>query len=780
MASASRRAVGRNVLRKDGAEKVTGAARYVDDLVFPGMLHARTIRSTIPAGDIAGIDLRFDPDGFTVVDYGDIPGRNVIALIEDDQPCLAEREVRHVAEPILLLACADRERLRRAKVDIRYRERTPVYDAAASGVAFKRIVVEKGCLDAGFAAADLIVEGEYRTGHQEQLYIETNGVIAVPERDGSMTVFGSLQCPYYVHRALTVLLNLPADRVRVVQTETGGGFGGKEEYPSMIACHAALLALKAKRPVKLVYDRSEDMLATTKRHPSIVRHRTGLKRDGRLTAMDIDVLLDGGAYATLSGVVLSRGVIHASGPYRCDHVRIRGCVVMTNTPPNGAFRGFGAPQTQFAAEVHMDRIAEAVGLDPVRVREINALRPGDTTATGQRLGADCSALQVLREAVALTDFRRRRRALAGSGRGIGLSLFFHGSGFTGAGEEKLASKASLELTPRGVRIRVASTEIGQGTRTMHAQIVADAMGIPYDRVEVNAADTGEVPDSGPTVASRTCMIVGRILQRCAEEMRSRLGGLSPREYLRRNGPLVITKEYERPVGMVWNDDTYKGDAYGSYGWACDVVEVAIDPDTFEARPTAVTTVHEIGRAIHPTLAAGQIEGGTAQGLGFALLEEVVMRDGRMANAQLTNYIVPTSLDTPPIRVVIRENPYSHGPFGAKGVGEMPIDGPAPAVVNAIRQAGFDVREIPATPERIFAAASQAPHAADDQRTDAPPRRSSAEAAARRPAGGLRAHWNQGRVRGRRVRRLHGAPRRTSGEFVPGSGRACRGRACDHD
>src|SRR5689334_8814657 len=213
-----------------------------------------------------------------------------------------------------------------------------------------------------------------------------------------MTVFGSLQCPYYVHKALVVLLKLPPDKVRVVQTETGGGFGGKEEYPSMLACHAAILARKSGRPVKMIYDRVEDLVATTKRHPSIVRHRTGLTRDGRLTAMDIDVVMDGGAYATLSAVVLSRGVIHASGPYRCDHVRIRGRATMTNTPPNGAFRGFGAPQTQFAAEVHMDRIAEALQLDPVRVREINAFRPGDLTATSQRLGKDCSALPVLREA----------------------------------------------------------------------------------------------------------------------------------------------------------------------------------------------------------------------------------------------------------------------------------------------------------------------------------------------------------------------------------------------
>ena len=238
---------------------------------------------------------------------------------------------------------------------------------------------------------------------------------------------------------------------------------------------------------------------------------------------------------------------------------------------------------------------------------------------------------------------------------------------------------------------------------MLAQIVADTLGVPYDCIDVNAADTGEVPDSGPTVASRTCMVVGRILQRCAEEMRERLGRLTPREYLRTHGPLVVTKQYERPAEMAWDDDSYRGDAYGSYGWGCDVVEVEVDRDTWEVRPIAFTTVHEIGKAIHPMLATGQIEGGSAQGLGYALLEEVVMRDGRMANAQLTNYIIPTTLDTPAMEVVMLENPYPHGPFGAKGVGEMPIDGPAPAVINALRHAGFDLRAIPATPERVMAA-----------------------------------------------------------------------------
>ena len=703
------RAVGRSVRRKDGDAKVTGEAKYIDDLAFPGMIFGATVRSTIPNGEITDRRIAL-PDAFLVADYRDIPGRNIIALIDEDQPCLAEDVVRHVAEPILLVAHADREQLFDIDrhVSIAYRPRPPVFDPEASTQSFKHIAIDKGNIARGFAKADTIVEGEYRTRHQEQLYIETNGVIAVPGCGGAegITVYGSLQCPYYVHRALMVLLGLPADRVRVVQTETGGGFGGKEEYPSVLACHAAILARKTGRPVKMIYDRVEDLLATTKRHPSIIRHRTGVTRDGRLTAMEIDVVMDGGAYATLSAVVLSRGVIHASGPYRCDHIRICGRAMMTHTPPNGAFRGFGAPQTQFGIEVHMDRIAEALSMDPVRIREVNALRPGDTTATGQRLGPDASALPVLREAVRRSSFHDKRRQWAGTSRGIGLSLFFHGSGFTGSGEVKLASKAALELTPTGARIRVASTEIGQGTQTMLAQIVADALGVPYDAIDVHAADTAHVPDSGPTVASRTCMIVGKLLERCAQDMRTRLGRRSPAEYFRRHGGFTVTSEYTPPPGQSWDDQQYRGDAYGSYGWGCNVVEVDVDPDTFEARPTRVTAVAEIGKAIHPLMAQGQIQGGTAQGIGYALLEDVVMRDGRMANAQLTNYIVPTPLDAPPIDVTILERPYAHGPFGAKGVGEMPIDGPAPAVVNALRHCGFDIRSIPATPERLFEARRQ--------------------------------------------------------------------------
>ena len=695
------KAVGANVRRKDGDAKVTGAAKYIDDLSFPGMLYGVTIRSTIPRGTITGrrIDL---PRDFIVADHRDIPGKNYVALIDPDQPCLAVDDVKHVAEPILLAAHADKSALIGIDkhVTIDYSPATPNYDPEAADLCFKKIAIDKGDPDRGFKNADSIIEGEYRTGLQEQLYIETNGVIAVPG-NGQMTVYGSLQCPYYVHKALMVVLNLPPDKVRVIQTETGGGFGGKEEYPSMLACHAAILARKAGRPVKMIYDRVEDLLATTKRHPSIVRHRTGLTRDGRLTAMDIDVLMDGGAYATLSAVVLSRGVIHAAGPYRCDHVRIRGRAMMTNTPPNGAFRGFGAPQTQFAVEAHMDRIAEFLQIDPVTLRERNALKPGDTTATGQKLGNDASALPVLREAVKRSQFKKKRSTLKGTNRGIGLSLFFHGSGFTGGGEVKLASKAALELTATGARILVGSTEIGQGTRTMHAQIVADALGVPFDTIDIHDVDTDFVPDSGPTVASRTCMIVGKLLERCARDMKKRLGTLTPAQYFRTHGSFTVTAQYEPPPELTWDDERYAGDAYGSYAWSCNVVELEVDPVTYEVTPINVTAVAEIGKAIHPMMAIGQIEGGTAQGIGYALIEEVVMKDGRMANAQLTNYIIPTPMDAPPIDVGILERPYAHGPFGAKGVGEMPIDGPAPAVVNALRHCGFDVRAIPATPERLM-------------------------------------------------------------------------------
>ncbi|MGH9855318.1 MAG: xanthine dehydrogenase family protein molybdopterin-binding subunit, partial [Blastocatellia bacterium] len=418
-------AVGQNVLRKEGHEKLTGAARYIDDIALDGMLFGKTIRSSIPRGRIKSItfDPAYDWSRIVVADYRDIPGNNYVALIENDQPLLAETEIRHCEEPILLIAAESKHEAEIAARHIRieYEELPPVLtieDALegdqiihGSDNIFKSFLITRGDVDEAFKQADHIVEGEYRVPHQEQLYIEPQGMIAIPG-DDTMTVMGSMQCPYYVHKALKHVFNLSDEQVIVIQTTTGGGFGGKEEYPSMIAAHAALLAHKAKRPVKIIYDRAEDIAATPKRHPGIIRHRTGVTKDGRLVASEIDIVFDGGAYATLSSVVLSRGAIHALGPYRCDNVRITARAVATNTPPNGAFRGFGAPQVTFAYEMQMEKIAEKVGMDSVAIRRINMLREGDITATGQKLIWSVGSEEVLNAAVERSDVLNKRQQVS--------------------------------------------------------------------------------------------------------------------------------------------------------------------------------------------------------------------------------------------------------------------------------------------------------------------------------------------------------------------------------
>jgi CO/xanthine dehydrogenase Mo-binding subunit len=726
-------AIGRAIPRRDGRAKVTGEARYVDDLTLPGMLHGATVRSPSPRGRIRRIVYGdgIPWDEFTIVTAADIPGRNVVALIIDDQPYLADTDINHAEEPVLLLAHPDKHLLEEARrrITIEIDPLEPVLtidDALSAGLViwgddniFKSYTVGRGNVDDAFAAPATIVEGEYETGAQEQLYIEPNGMLAVADEVNGVTVWGSMQCPFYVHKALAGLFALPLEKIRVVQMETGGGFGGKEEYPSIIAGHAALLAWKSGRPVKLVYDRAEDMVATTKRHPSRTKHRTAVAPDGTLLAMDIDFVIDGGAYCTLSPVVLSRGTIHATGPYFCPNVRVRGRAVATNVPPHGAFRGFGAPQSIFALERHLDRVAEAVGLAPDELRRRNFIQTGQTSAVGQVIkdGVDMSA--ILDRALDLSGFREKREQFSAVNRsptarnvrrGIGLATFLHGAGFTGSGEDYLASVVSVEGTAGGrVRVLSASTEIGQGTRTVFAQIAADALGMDVEDIDIAQPDTAFVPNSGPTVASRTCMVVGGLVESACTSLKATLrdaGVLDEmdvaagiREYVGRHGSLRASAQYRPPEGVRWDDDLYEGDAYGAYAWAAYVAEVSVNLTTFEITVDDFVAVQEVGRVIHPVLATGQIEGGVAQAIGWALYENVAWREGRMANGQMTNYIMPTSVDLPNIRVHFEEVPYPGGPGGAKGIGELPMDGPAPAIANAIAHAtGLDVRSIPLTPE----------------------------------------------------------------------------------
>jgi len=701
--------VGTSVGRLDGIDKVTGDAAYVDDLTAPGMLHGATVRSPVPHGRLRNIrwDPAYDWEGIVRVTADDIVGDNVVALIVDDQPALATGTILHATEPVALLACEDRARLADAleHVSLDIEPLEPVYDIRHNDAVMCELSMAKGKVDEALAAADHVLEHEYYVGHQEQMYIEPQGMLAEPRGDGGIKVTGTKQCPYYIHKALKRLHRLDDSQVEVVQAVTGGGFGGKEEYPSMLAAHATLLAVKAGRPVKMIYDRAEDIASTTKRHPCLVRIRHGFKADGTLLAVDAEVRMDGGAYATLSKVVLSRAVIHTVGPYNCDHLSVTGKVLQTHTPPNGAFRGFGAPQTTWAYERQMDLAAAACGLTPLEIRLRNMVKEGDETATGQKLTVSVGAEEVVAEGLRMSGYEARRAeidALEQSGpirRGIGMSFFFHGDGFTGGGDERMDCSAALDLRADGqLIIRTASTEIGQGTRTIFPQIVAEILDIPVDRVEFEETNTQKVPDSGPTVASRTTMIVGKVLQECALEMRERM----------HDGPTTIAKAYKGPGGQVWNEETYEGDAYPCYSWACDVAEVTVDTDTGEVCVEKLWLAQDIGKAINPVMCEGQVEGGTLQGVGYLHLEQVVMKDGRPWNDRMTNYIIPTSLDSPVMETTLIEVPYPHGPFGAKGVGELPMNGVGPAIAQAIEHAtGVFIDQQPTTPEMLLALLDEA-------------------------------------------------------------------------
>jgi CO/xanthine dehydrogenase Mo-binding subunit len=669
-----------------------------------------------------------------VVDHRDIPGPNVVKLIESDQPVLASDYVHHVHEPIVLIAHPSRRMVRRAvrEVEIVIDPDPPMLDFRLTPQAdqiqyaddnvLKHLRIEKGEVERALADAPIVVEGVYETGAQEHVYLEPQGMLAYLDGD-VLVIKGSLQCPYYVLDAMTHALGRDESTVRVIHAPTGGAFGGKEEYPSAVALHAGLLALKSGRPVKVIYDRGEDMAATTKRHPAWVSHRTGLDRDGNLLAQDIEVVLDGGAYVTLSPVVLSRSVIHAAGPYHCEHVRIDGRAMFTNAVPFGAFRGFGAPQSQFATERHMNVIAERLGIDPIDLRRRNLIRDGQTTATGQVIRDGVDRVGVLDRAVELSQYHRKQSEYAAMNaahptlrRGIGLATFYHGAGFTGAGEVYLNSKVHVAGLPDGrIEVLTASTEMGQGQITVFTQLASDRVGYAPDDVIIADADTARVPNSGPTVASRTAMVVGHLVERACDDLCRQVGdGTARGQDLKRaivawheehpGESLMGEAVYEPPPGIVWDEENYRGDAYGTFGWATYVAEVEIDLRTYIARVIDFLAVQEVGKVLNQTLARGQIQGGVTQAIGWALTEECKWKDGVMENGQLTNYIIPTSSDVPPIRVDFLEVPYPHGAQGAKGIGELPMDGPAPAVLNAVAEAtGTDPRAVPLTPERLMEA-----------------------------------------------------------------------------
>ncbi len=667
-----------SIPRREAASKISGRSIYVDDLPASGTLYGVTVRSSAPHARIRKIHFapHFPWHEFTIVSADDLPGPNVVASVYDDQPCLASSVVNHVEEAILLIAHPDRYLAERARqsVSIEYEPLPAVFDPAISAQVFKTCAITKGHSAKAFANAGHIVEGTYSTRAQEQLYIEPQGIAASFENN-ALTVWGSMQCPYFIQKALDRVFPFPS---RVIQMETGGGFGGKEDYPSILAIHAGLLTWKSGKPVRMIYSRDEDIAATTKRHPSTVKHRTAIDSHGKLLAMEVDILLDAGAYATLSPIVLSRAAIHATGCYYCPNVSIQARAMATNHPPHGAFRGFGAPQVNFALERHMDVIADSLRLDPVAIRRINFLQQGQATATGQILREPVPLHQLLDRALEESRYESKT--------GLGVAASLHGAGFTGSGERYLQSVAMLERTREGkIRVLVSSTEFGQGTNTILSQIVAEELGLPLDDIEIVQPDTSIVPDSGPTVASRTAMIVGSLLADAARQLKS-------------PGVDRVSAKYVQPEGIAFDEATFTGDAYATFSWAVNIAELDIDNATGQVILKDFVAVQEAGRIINHTLAAGQIEGGVAQAIGFALMEDVIYDEGRVVNQRMSNYTIPTAADLPPIRVFFHNSTASW----AKGLGELPMNAPAPAIANAIsRQLSKHFNHLPITPEKIL-------------------------------------------------------------------------------
>lgn len=678
-------AISKPVKKKDHDVKISGRALYVDDILLDNMLYGRLVRSTKAKARIINVRRPELPDGYFIVDKNDVPGVNRVHIVLDDTPIYAEDIVEYVGDPILMVVGPDINEVRQitGRIVIEYEELEPVIDMSKSDTVFFNYNYAKGDVDKAFEEADRIFEETFRTGYQEQTYLETQGMIAYP-RDGRMTVRGSMQCPYYVHGAVQKAMGCNKEDVQVIQDVTGGGFGGKEAFPSILACQTAVAAKKANKPVKVVFDRREDMEFTSKRHPSNCKYKVAVK-NGKVTGMDIDVLFNSGAYTTLTPVVLQRGLICSSGVYNIDNLRVAGRAVKTNTIPCGAFRGFGAPQTFFAVEMMMDHVAKELGFDSLEFKEKHMTKQGDPTSTSGRYHFHVPLPEMLERLDELSDCRAKHKKYSNqSGRyrkGMGMSLAFHGCGFTGSGERDLI-KAVTRIKKNAddtVEILASNTEIGQGLKTTFSKIVADTLGISYDRVLIENPDTDNVPDSGPTVASRSLMTVGELLRRAAERLK--------KEWKAGEVQVIEERFVEPDFVIPFSLSDFKGDAYPTYSWSANAVEVEVDTCTGTTEVLGAWGVYDVGVPIDMNVIQGQMQGGLLQGIGYSSMEQMDCNNkGIIRNNSFSDYIIPTAVDVPKLVTDIINNPYSYGPYGGKGAGELPLAGVAPAYLEAMENA----------------------------------------------------------------------------------------------
>lgn len=695
------RDISESVKKKDHDEKMSGRAVYLSDMNPEDMVYGKIIRSTIACGEFKEIKLPQLPEAYTFVGANDISGQNLLKVVTSEQPIYSEGPITFLGEAIGMLAGPDKKMVEylAGQIQITYEERTPVLsmeDAVEKAASYH---YTKGDPKKAFSEASEIFEETYMTGYQEQAYIEPQGAIGVC-RDGKMTIYGSMQCPYYVKEAVKQTMALEDDKVQIIQTVTGGAFGGKEDYPSLMGCQVAVAAAKMKKPVQLVLNRREDLAVTPKRHPAKLHYRVAFDESRKITAIEADIKLDAGAYAGLSSVVLQRSIIAAAGVYNIANADITGNAMLTNTVPNGAYRGFGAPQSFFAVETMMNHIAKHLGKTPLEFKQEYFVKQGDPTTTGGQFRHYVSLPKMLAKAEELSDYSRKYEAYSRpqSGRyrnGIGISFFLHGCGFTGSAEKDfIKSKVKLvKYEDDTVEILASNTDMGQGLKTTFSKIVAQILEIPLEQVVIVNPDTDRVPNSGPTVASRSLMIVGKLLERAAKRMKEQW---KPKE------ALVLEEKYQHPEMIPWDMEKFQGDAYPTYSYGINVVEVEVDTLLATTRLKGVWGIFDVGRVIDETIMRGQAEGGMLQALGYGSMEKMENINGRIYQPSFTDYMIPTANDTVPFEIAFVDNYYEGGPFGAKGAGELTIIGGAPAYAEAVEQAvQKSICQIPVTPERLM-------------------------------------------------------------------------------
>ena len=741
------RVVGQPVPRKDGVDIVTGNVVYGADISLPGMLHGRLVRSAVASGKVMGVDAsraKALAGVKTVVTAADLPRTRFGYGIKDEQ-LFAEAKIRYAGEPIAAVAAVDEETAEEAArlVEVEYEDMPGVFDVleavkegaplvheelgsyepnrlvtrewnpSAGTNVLHRIEMSRGDVEAGFREADHVFEDTFRTRRVHHCYLEPHACVTKVEA-GKITVWTATQRVFIVRAILAEIFGVPEASVRVICTKVGGGFGGKNAV--RLEQYAVALAMKSGRPVKMVMRRDEEFTASAGSVPAVIVMKTGVKHDGKMTVREVRFLWDCGAYS--DGLPASnRAIKDGAGPYKIPHLRVTSSLVYTNTMRGCPFRGLGVPESIWAGESQIDMIAHRLGLDPVDFRMKNLLEDGDAAPTGE-IQDRVAAKECLKRVVSASGYEKQRNGKAG--RAIGISMIYKSP--TGAGG---GSSAVVTLNRDGsIHLLIGSTDVGGGMETVLAQLAAEEFGVDMADVTVLSADTSVVPFDYGTYSSRVAVSSGlAVLQAAAEARRQFLETagailgeepsaliLREKQIFRRAGAKGIPIEEIfrdprcRQKNFTANGSASEDGKKGGWSFGAQAVEIEVDRETGEVKVLRVVSAHDLGKAINPPLAVGQVEGGVVMGLGYALSEELRTEEGRIVNPSFADYAIPFAVQTPPIETILVESPSPVGPFGAKGIGELGLFGIAPAVANALQNAcGVRITELPMRPDKVLAA-----------------------------------------------------------------------------